>query len=184
MEVRFDNKSNVVNARLLATHDNSPVYTLKTKFTFGGRNITTLQDANPALGSESVTVGAIYWKDKIMEVNGLKKKIADVKAKKGGLFDKARHWRWLAERKNYEVKYSNDEWTAVTVESEGTSKVAGRFVVPYRPHLFTKPDPPLLSLTRTALEEDEVFLLLVFIYSEVKRQDDTNSSVGNGLEAW
>ncbi|KAJ3783050.1 hypothetical protein GGU10DRAFT_362018 [Lentinula aff. detonsa] len=186
MEVRFDNKANILNARLLATHDNSPIYTTKTNFTFRGRDITLLQDTNPALSTQgSLTVGAIHWKDKIIEVNGHRKKVADLKEKKNSFLNRARYWRWSAERKEYEIKYSNDEWTATTMKiNSGTPKVVGRFAVPYRPHLFTKLDPPLLSLTRTALGEDEIFLLLVFLYSEAKRQDDTNSSVGNGSEGW
>ena len=51
--------------------------------------------------------------------------------------------------------------------------IAGRFSVPFRPHLFTKPKPTVLHLTQTALAEDEIFLILVFIYSEAKRQDET-----------
>jgi hypothetical protein len=50
---------------------------------------------------------------------------------------------------------------------------AGRFAVPFRPHLFTKSKPALLHLTKTALAEDEVFLILVFIYCEARRQDRT-----------
>jgi hypothetical protein len=51
--------------------------------------------------------------------------------------------------------------------------VAARFSVPFRPHLFRKPQPSMLHLTKTALEEDEVFLIMVFIFSEIKRQDKT-----------
>ncbi|KAJ4494942.1 hypothetical protein C8J55DRAFT_414702 [Lentinula edodes] len=177
MEAKFDNKANILNARLLATHDNSPIYATKTNFTFRGRDITLLQDTNPALSTGSVTVGAIHWNDKIMEVNGQRKKVADLKEKRKDddtrVFRRARYWRWSAERREYEIKYTNDEWTATTLKSDGTSKIVGRFAVPYRPHLFTKADPPFLSLTRTALAEDEIFLLLVFIYSEAKRQSDT-----------
>ncbi|KAE9400208.1 hypothetical protein BT96DRAFT_857616 [Gymnopus androsaceus JB14] len=183
MEARFDNKANILNASMLAAHDNSAIYRFKTNFSFRGRDITLLQDMNPALGSDAATVGAIHWRDKVIEVNGHKKKVSDLKTKKGGFMSKARYWRWTAERREYELKFVNDEW-ASTVKSDGTSKVVGRFAVPYRPHLFTKPPDPLLSMTRTALAEDEVFLLLVLVYSEAKRQDDTNSSVGNGSEGW
>ena len=55
--------------------------------------------------------------------------------------------------------------------------IAGRFCVPFRPHLFTKNKPAILHLTQTALAEDEVFLILVFVYSEAKRQDNTVSVV-------
>ncbi|KIK63061.1 hypothetical protein GYMLUDRAFT_163432 [Collybiopsis luxurians FD-317 M1] len=180
MEVKFDNGGNILNANLLATHDSSPIYVAKTNFSFLGREITFLKDSNPAGGSGSVTVGAIHWRDKAIEVHGHKKKIADLKTKKGGIVNKVlhkeRYWRWAKERKEYAVQYSgNDEWT-VRLVFDGTRKVAARFATPYRPHLFTKSKPPLLSLTRTALAEDEIFLLLLLIYSEARRQDDTVSA--------
>lgn len=56
------------------------------------------------------------------------------------------------------------------------SLVAARFIVPFRPHLFSKSEPATLHLTKTALQEDEVFLILAFIYSEARRQDRTVSS--------
>jgi hypothetical protein len=43
--------------------------------------------------------------------------------------------------------------------------------VPYRPQLFGKPKPVVLNLSRVALARDEVFLMLVFIYNETKRQE-------------
>jgi hypothetical protein len=43
--------------------------------------------------------------------------------------------------------------------------------VPFRPQLFGKPKPVVLNLSRVALAKDEVFLMLVFIYNETKRQE-------------
>ena len=45
------------------------------------------------------------------------------------------------------------------------------FSVPYRPKLFGKVKPMVLNLSPAALEKDEVFLFLVFVYCESKRQD-------------
>jgi hypothetical protein len=65
-----------------------------------------------------------------------------------------------------------------------STAVPAQFSVPLRPRLFGKPERSTLHLARVALEEDEVFMILVFIYSEVKRQDRTvclyfdNSNVG------
>jgi hypothetical protein len=56
---------------------------------------------------------------------------------------------------------------------EDQEGVVGRFQVPFRPHLFTKSRAPKLRIKGAALVEDEVFLILVFIYSEAKRQDKT-----------
>ncbi|KAF9257840.1 hypothetical protein L218DRAFT_909998 [Marasmius fiardii PR-910] len=237
MEVTFDNKSNVLTAKLHTTVDDAVVYTLETSYGFRGRRITILKDANPAPG-QSTTVGALNWREKTIEVNGLKKKVGDVKKRKGSYFRNARFWQWASERKEYEIKYKNEEWRAKIVESgeeftgrgKATDKAApsssrsqlaessaresdlsvnvstsndgdgsttiglddrsssqksneleegvvGRFKVPFRPHLFTKSKPPVMKLSRAALAQDEVFLILVLIYSEAKRQDQTNTSI-------
>jgi hypothetical protein len=49
--------------------------------------------------------------------------------------------------------------------------IAATMSVPFRPHLFTKMEPVILNITETALLDDEIFLLLVFVYSEAKRQE-------------
>jgi hypothetical protein len=50
-------------------------------------------------------------------------------------------------------------------------EVVASFSVPYRPKLFGKVKPMVLNLGPVALERDEVFLFLVFVYCESKRQD-------------
>ena len=50
-------------------------------------------------------------------------------------------------------------------------KLVGTFSVPFRPHLIHKAKPALVDLSRKALETDEVFLILILIYSEAKRQE-------------
>ncbi|KAK6988194.1 hypothetical protein R3P38DRAFT_3445070 [Favolaschia claudopus] len=75
MEAFFDNKTNILNARICAKLDGSEMYTVETKFDFHGRIQTILRDRNPVLsGSSSVGVGAINWKEKIFEVKGQKSK--------------------------------------------------------------------------------------------------------------
>ena len=54
-----------------------------------------------------------------------------------------------------------------------TGVVEATFAVPYRPQLFGKKKPLVLNLSRVALAKDEVFLILVFIYCEIKRQEKT-----------
>ena len=100
---------------------------------------------------------------------------------------RTRHWKWASERKEYELKYDIDsqgwkvgipgsqddvatEPTQATLDDDNAT-FAAQFFVAFRPYLFGKPEPSKIHLSKTALEEDEVFLLLVFIYSEAKRQD-------------
>ncbi|KAH7869391.1 uncharacterized protein C8R40DRAFT_1074068 [Lentinula edodes] len=40
------------------------------------------------------------------------------------VLNKARYWRWLAERREYEINYMNDEWAAAALKSDGTSKIS------------------------------------------------------------
>jgi hypothetical protein len=51
------------------------------------------------------------------------------------------------------------------------SDIEATFSVPFRPQLFGKSKPVVLNLSRGALAKDEVFLMLVFIYNETKRQE-------------
>jgi hypothetical protein len=41
---------------------------------------------------------------------------------------------------------------------------------PYRHHLFKKDEPARMQIS-SAVQEDEIFIMLIFLYSEVKRQD-------------
>ncbi|KAJ6567950.1 hypothetical protein DFH09DRAFT_437686 [Mycena vulgaris] len=183
MEAFFDNKTNIINARVCAVLDQSVMYSLETKFEFQGRVRTVLRDENPLPGgaSKSAVVGTINWKEKSFEINGYKHECEEMRRSTGSLFNKTKYWRWAATRKEYEISYTHEEWKA-TIEDGKT--IAGRFSVPFRPHLFTKTKPAVMHLTTTALAEDEVFLMLVFVYEEVKRQDKTNTSTPGGTGGW
>ncbi|RDB20597.1 hypothetical protein Hypma_012177 [Hypsizygus marmoreus] len=181
MEAFFDNKGNVLDARIRISRDNSAIYTVKTTFGLRGRKITVLQDENPPMGKPAA-IGHILWKEKVFEIHGQRKPIADIRRTESvGFLKKTHFWRWSPERKEFEVKYHGDGWKATL---DKNISIAARFLVPSRPHLFSKTDPPMLHLTKTALEEDEVFLIMVLIYSEAKRQDKTNSSSSNGGVGW
>jgi hypothetical protein len=78
MEVTFDNQSNVLNAQILALHDNSVIYRVVTDLGLWTRGRTYLKDANPAVG-EPTNVGVIHWKEKVFDVYGQKKAVSDVR---------------------------------------------------------------------------------------------------------
>ena len=88
MEAIFDNKANVLNAQLHAPHDNSVIYDISTSQSLWRRTYTYLRDTNPALGGESVIVGAINWRKKTFEIQGQRKSIKDIRRKPKGLFKK------------------------------------------------------------------------------------------------
>ncbi|KAF9017479.1 hypothetical protein BDZ89DRAFT_1213777 [Hymenopellis radicata] len=69
-------RSEVLDGReVRSSVDESVLYQLKTTFSFRGRRLTILQDANPSPGGP-VTVGAIHWDDRIVEILGQKKKLS------------------------------------------------------------------------------------------------------------
>ena len=105
---------------------------------------------------------------------------------------RTRFWKWSDDREEYEIGYHNQEEWQVNrrflrytcgVEklnyyfmqkaffSEKDGDIEATFSVPFRPQLFGKAKPVVLNLSRVALAKDEVFLMLVFIYNETKRQE-------------
>lgn len=60
-------------------------------------------------------------------------------------------------------------------EEDELEHAAASLSIPYRNHLFHKNKSPVLHIQPSSLLQDEVFLILVFIYSETKRQDKTVS---------
>ncbi|KAF8630698.1 hypothetical protein AX17_005358 [Amanita inopinata Kibby_2008] len=208
MEATFDNRTNVLNAHIRATHDNSIIYTVSTTFGLWGRKlITVLKDANPP-PDEPTIVGAINWKDRYFEVHAHRRPLSEIKRKGGKFLKKSRYWRWSPDRREYEIRYHKDEWQVrsdqptthdVTTnkpkrkykallsggEEEEDKELVGTFSVPFRPHLIGKSKSLLLDLSRKALEKDEVFLILLLIYSEAKRQEEVNiMSADDGAGGW
>ncbi|TFK22628.1 hypothetical protein FA15DRAFT_671323 [Coprinopsis marcescibilis] len=172
MEVSLDSEGNVLNAQLLTTHDRSVVYHITTKSTAWSRERTYFRDANPALGEPS-TAGVIHWKDKIFEIRGQKRPISDLRRKQG--FIRREHfWKWSPEREEYAVGFHGEKEWQTSLRNE----IVATFAVPYRPKLFGKLKPSILKLFPKTLEQDEVFMLMVLIYCEVKRQDKMNASTG------
>ncbi|KAF8878914.1 hypothetical protein BD779DRAFT_1553024 [Infundibulicybe gibba] len=149
MEAVFDNETNVLDAQIRVTRDNSVLYS----------EAYCPQDANPAPGDPR-TAGVIHWRKRMFEVRGQRKPFSEIKTKTG-MFSSSRSWKWTSDRKEYSVTYELGQWTA---SLNNRKKPVAR---------FTQPDPVILHLTKTALTEDEVFLLLILIYSESKRQDQS-----------
>lgn len=61
----------------------------------------------------------------------------------------------------------------VVIDGSDEKEIVGTFSVAFRPNLIRKEKPLLLELSRKALENDEVFLILLLIYSEAKRQEES-----------
>jgi hypothetical protein len=81
MEAIFDNKSDVLNAKLHTTHDNSVIYRISTDETIWSRTYTYVKDLNPAQGGDPALVGAINWAKKTFEIQGQRKGLGDIRRK-------------------------------------------------------------------------------------------------------
>jgi len=81
------------------------------------------------------------------------------------------------DKQDDEKKYQYEEVQELDLEkAKEERRTRASLFIPYRNHLFHKNKPAVLKMKSKALLQDEVFLLLVFIYSETKRQDRTVSS--------
>ncbi|KAF9043898.1 hypothetical protein BJ165DRAFT_1478586 [Panaeolus papilionaceus] len=143
----------------------------------------------------------INWRNKTIDVGGQRKKIAEVRRKVPGWVmkkGKTRLWRWGPDREEYLFEHEDEGWqitTTTTTPSTSNASptstpvpattpaptLAGLFTVPYRPKLFGPTKPVTLKLSRKALLNDEVFLILAVVYSEAKRGDKSNGSGTWGL---
>jgi len=176
MEVAFDNKTNVLAAKLRTTIDHSAIYSITTDESLWRRSYTYLRDTCPVLGGEPTIVGVINWRRKTFEINGVRKKVDDIRRKPKGFGNKSRFWKWADDREEYEVVHFEDGgWQALCTSSD---IVEATFSVPYRTHLFKKTKPLVMNLTREALARDEIFLILALIYCETKRQEKMNLAGG------
>lgn len=132
MEVVFDNKTNVLNAKLHTTHDDSVIYSITTDETIFSRTYTYVKDTNPGPGGGMTTVGVINWSKKTFEVNGQRKAIDDIRRKPGGFRNKwvfarrsccgmeelmetwrtrrSRYWKWTGDREEYDVVHQEEGW--------------------------------------------------------------------------
>jgi hypothetical protein len=88
MEATFDNKANVLHAKLRTTHDNSVIYTISTDQTIWGRTYTYVRDHNPVHGGEPTIVGVINWEKKTFEIHGHRKAVKDIRRKANGFRNK------------------------------------------------------------------------------------------------
>ena len=86
MEVIFDNKSNVFNARLQSSvpsaHGHQAgqhVFSLETTSGMMGRKVTTLKNER----NNSLAVGFINWREKWFEVEGLRRSVDEVRRTEG-----------------------------------------------------------------------------------------------------
>ncbi|CAK5284589.1 unnamed protein product [Mycena citricolor] len=142
--------------------DGSRRWTLETtRQTFNGRSKTTIENRAGTL------VGTIDWRERVFEIAGSAFGI-DVLKRKVSNFSATRYWRWKS-GEEYKVRYSNtdDAWQA----SLATGETVGELKSSITP-LFREPSLPVLRLSSTIRDDEErVFMLMLLVYSEMKRLD-------------
>ncbi|KAL1751874.1 hypothetical protein FB107DRAFT_293594 [Schizophyllum commune] len=162
-------KKDVLNSVVLSDHG-AIVYTTQSLKGFRGRKVTSLTGGGALNGSSTAHTppASIQWRKRLIDINGQVKHIDMVKRRSRGWFSSARLWQWG--NISYELHYSSGEWTA---RSSGNT-VATFF--PYQPRLFHKSEQAQIFLLRDVPPTDLVFLLVAFIYMELRRQDKQRSS--------
>ncbi|KAJ7785264.1 hypothetical protein DFH07DRAFT_763862 [Mycena maculata] len=154
-ELTFKSKD-ILNSHLHAGHSNP--YTTSTSSGVLGRKTTTLKT-----GFLSGSAGKIDWRDKEFKIGGRTKKWRKVESS-GGWFTSGREWEWAGY--TYTVKHSHHKWTATNSHRE----VA--YFTPYQSHLLRSSEHASLYISPEIQDEHQrVFLILVLLYSETKRQD-------------
>ncbi|TRM59266.1 hypothetical protein BD626DRAFT_508762 [Schizophyllum amplum] len=137
-----------------------PAYTLHTTKGVRGRKVTTVTGSPTAF---------INWRKRYLEIGSQMLPIDAVKRRAGGWLARKRMWLWG--ETGYELHYSRQQWSA----KNPSGAVVARFS-PYRMRIFRKSDPAQIVFLYDFPPAEAAFLVLVFIYSEIRRQDKQRAS--------
>ncbi|KAI4522812.1 hypothetical protein K525DRAFT_162006, partial [Schizophyllum commune Loenen D] len=153
-------KKDILNSLILGDHGGI-IYTTQSLKGFRGRKVTSL------IGGSSTShtpPASIQWRKRLIDINGQVMHVDSLKRRSRGWFSSARLWQWGA--LSYELHFSRGEWTA---RSSDGNTVATFF--PYQPRLFHKSEQAQIFLLRDLSPTETAFLIVVFIYMELRRQD-------------
>ncbi|KAF9460193.1 hypothetical protein BDZ94DRAFT_944392 [Collybia nuda] len=161
-------ETDLLNTPLLPSHHSNAgriSYTLRTKKGILGRKITTLS-ASGGHSTHTLLGGAINWRKKRFEIGGVRRKCSGLKHRTG-LFSSSQEWNWSGQ--HYVIKYSRNQWMATCSSSRDSPSAV--FTV-RRSHFFRKSEPATIAFSPDLPQDDVVFLILVIIFSEMKRKED------------
>ncbi|KAF8054247.1 hypothetical protein FPV67DRAFT_1552627 [Lyophyllum atratum] len=161
-------QSDLLNSGLRSnTAPHADSYNINTTHGLLGRKITSLVPANESFTDASGFPAAIHWKQGQFEIGGMQCAWQTLKHTPGGWFSSTREWRWSGH--SYAVKYTRPQWTAIS--SNSISAVFS----PYRSRIFSASEPAYIEFSSDISDKDMVFLTLVMIYSETRRQEKKRS---------
>lgn len=120
------------------------------------------------MGAASGTSAAIRWRERRFETGGVKRDWSTFKYKPAGIFSKTRKWHWSGESFTVKFLIDDDKWIASSDSSRHPTRAT---FYPYKYHFFGPSEPGYISFSPDVSDEDTIFLILVMIYSETRRQD-------------
>ncbi|KAL1691343.1 hypothetical protein GGG16DRAFT_124990 [Schizophyllum commune] len=163
-------KKDILNSPILGDHGGI-IYTTQSLKGFRGRKVTSLIGGGALNGSSTAHTppASIQWRKRLIDINGQVMHVDSLKRRSRGWFSSARLWQWGA--MSHELHFSSGEWTA---RSSDGNTVATFF--PYQPRLFHKSEQAQIFLLRDLSPTETAFLIVVFIYMELRRQDKQRSS--------
>jgi len=158
--------ADILESRLLL-NDGSNYFTTHTSHGLVRRKETIIAPSWTAdvHGSTSSRSGSIKWKDETFVIGGVVKRVSDLRSRR--FLSRSQEWRWSGSQ--YTLKYSGNQWMIKCGEVGASMKV-------YQFHVFRQSEPASVSFSSNLSVEDMIFLLLVLVYSETKRQDGIKSS--------
>lgn len=152
----------------ICIHGGQVAYTLHTTKDIRGRKVTTVAGSTPA---------SINWQKHYLEVGTQVLPVGEAKREAGDRLNSEKVWQWGDAE--YDLHFSQDRWTAKKL-----SGVVVAFFFPYHTRTFHKSELAQVVLQNDLPPAEATFLVLVFIYSEIRRQDEQRaSSAGTSAEA-
>ncbi|KAG6827594.1 hypothetical protein H0H92_011190 [Tricholoma furcatifolium] len=145
-----------------------------------GNKVTTLDPYTP-----SGVSGKIHWKSDEFEIGRVRRATGTLIYSTGGFWNLGwtQECRWSYQ--SYVIQYANNQWTVTPSNAPRSIPVA--ILVPYESHIFRSAEPATLSLAPGLPNEEGVFLMLVLLYSEVKRlqhnQAASNAAMTSAISA-
>ncbi|KAJ7169272.1 hypothetical protein C8R43DRAFT_121539 [Mycena crocata] len=137
---------------------------------FSGRKVTTIM-------ASSGLMGVIDWRGKFFKINGVRRARRDLKSRPGGIISSDRRWRWDPSGEAYTFSYdqSHSPKELLATPDSGSQSGIVRLTTATR-HLFRADEPAVLEFPVDMQDDVErMFLLMVILKTEMRRQDAAHS---------
>ncbi|KAG6908378.1 hypothetical protein DXG01_004876 [Tephrocybe rancida] len=160
--------SDLLNTVLLSDEpERLPSLATRTTSSLQGPKATALiQSVNDKNDEHGTLLGEIDWKEHTLSIGGVGARWDELKSKPAGVNDSTREWGWIG--KKYRVKYDHDVWRARVGSAH--AKVEATFTL-RKNRVLHHSSPATIDFTSDVSLQDRLFLILVLIFCEKKRQE-------------